>query len=480
MSQINSFEKYSAKVFKMGDLLSMLKDNRKDPDIDIKNIFMGYYYGSALRMKATSAIEEETRKGVLKKRVGDISDDTIGYGLDHLDVESIQKGWYMLAKQAKRNGMLRDSPFHDFIVGVFDGIETTSSYNRHCPRCLTRLVETNKGKKIQYYHKAVVLILAGYDFPIPIGLEMMKSGEGEVDCALRLLKRIIENLGVRFLDIVICDALYCTPDFFDECKKLGIIPGAVLKNNQENLLESALAQKKVNTPVIEIEEDKEKLKLWDFGEVFWDTADQDVRVIWADREVWEKERVGKKKKKKRKKRKKKKSEKGETGETGEMGETGETGETGENKCKNKKEKKEKDKEEGENENENENEMSKSQSRHLQWHWAKKKNVFAFSKDINHLPPEIVYSIGRHRWDIDANIFMDMVKHWHLKHKTLHFENAYENMLSIRLISYLVFMFFFFRHINSRRKKKIKLYIEMAKMLYRSACTNLEPEIILIE
>jgi len=472
MSQINSFEKYSAKVFKMGHFLSMLEDNRKDPDIDIKNIFLGYYYGSALRMKATSTIEEETRDGVLKKRVGDISDDTIGYGLDHLDVESIQKGWYMLARRAKRNGMLRDSPFHDFIVGVFDGIETNSSYNRHCPRCLSRLVETNKGKKIQYYHRAVVLTLVGYDFPIPIGLEMMKKGEDEVKCALRLLKRIIENLGVRFLDIAICDALYCTPGFFDECKKLGILPGAVLKDNQENLLESALAQKKVNTPVIEIEEDKEKLKLWDFGEVFWDTADQDVRVIWADREVWEKEKVGKKGKKKKKK---KKSEKGETGETGE------------NKCKNKKEKKmqkekekekEKDKEEGENENENE--MSKSQSRHLQWHWAKKKNVFAFSKDINHLPPEIVYSIGRHRWDIDANIFMDMVKHWHLKHKTLHFENAYENMLSIRLISYLVFMFFFFRHINSRRKKKIKLYIEMARMLYRSACTNLEPEIILIE
>jgi hypothetical protein len=73
-----------------------------------------------------------------------------------------------------------------------------------------------------------------------------------------------------------------------------ILPGAVLKDNQENLLESALAQKKVTSPVIEIEADEEKLKLWDFGEVFWDTADQDVRVIWADREVWEKERVGKK------------------------------------------------------------------------------------------------------------------------------------------------------------------------------------------
>jgi len=80
-------------------------------------------------MKATSTIEEETRDGVLKKRVGDISDDTIGYGLDHLDVESIQKGWYMLARRAKRNGMLRDSPFHDFIVGVFDGIVTTTDHS---------------------------------------------------------------------------------------------------------------------------------------------------------------------------------------------------------------------------------------------------------------------------------------------------------------------------------------------------------------
>jgi len=294
MSHIRSFEKYSAKVFGLGHFLSLLKDNRKAPDIDIQNIFMGYFLGSALRMKATSTIEEETRDGVLKKRVGDISDDTIGYGLDHLDVESIQKGWYMLARRAKRNGMLRNNPFHDYIVGVFDGIETYSSYSehRHCDRCLSREVETNRGKKIQYYHRVVVLTLVGYDFPIPIGLEMMKKGEDEVNCALRLLKRIVENLGIRFLDIVICDALYCTPNFFKECKKLSIHAGAVLKKNQENLLESARSQKKATKPVLESETDKEKLKLWDFGEVFWDTADQDVRVLWADREVWEKERVG--------------------------------------------------------------------------------------------------------------------------------------------------------------------------------------------
>ena len=92
-----------------------------------------------------------------------------------------------------------------------------------------------KGAKKCEYHRAVVLTLVGYDFPIPIGLEMMKKGEDEVKCALRLLKRIVEKLGVRFFDIAICDALYCTPDFFDECKKLGVIPGAVLKENQEKI-----------------------------------------------------------------------------------------------------------------------------------------------------------------------------------------------------------------------------------------------------
>lgn len=412
MSLIYSFEKYCFKVFRLAAFLGLLEDARKGPDIDIKNIVLGCLYAAALRIKAISAIEEETREGVLKKRIEPISDDTIAYGLEHLVTQSLQLGWYMLAKWAKRNGMLRLNSFHDYIVGVLDGIETYSSYKRHCDNCLTRKVTTKKGEKTQYYHKSVVLTLVGYDFPIPIGLEMIRKGENEVSCGLRLLHRIVENLGKRFLDILIADAFYCTPHFFEECEEMGIIPGAVLKENQENLLESAKAQKKISQPVICQEDDKEKLQLWDMKGILWETADRDVRVIWADREVLERDEY----------------------------------------------------------------ESKT------WKWEKKKKVFVFSETINHLPSKVVYSIGRHRWDIDAKLFMDMVKHWHLKHKTLHFVNAYENMLSIRLISYLPFMFFQVRHINSRRKNqnKIKSYIEMARMLYRSACCHLEPEIILLE
>jgi hypothetical protein len=301
-STISSFEKYTNKVFQLGNHLDLLEDGREDPQISISRIFMAFYYGFSFRLKAIDSIEEESRFGILRHRVGAISDDTLNYGLKHLCPQSLQTLWHMLSKRAKRNGMLRNSPFCDYIVGVMDCIEVYNSYNVECDHCLTRRVQTTQGEKIQYYHRAVVLTIVGFDFPIPIGLEMMEPGEDEVSCGLRLLKRLVSQLGKRFFDILIGDAGYCTPRFFEQCRKLGIIPGAVLKDNQENLLLSAQAQKKSSEPNLQQDGKRERAKVWDLPEVYWYTADKDVRVIYAEREVLEKNYhiVKKKKKKKRK------------------------------------------------------------------------------------------------------------------------------------------------------------------------------------
>ncbi len=418
-SEISSFEGYISKVFHFADNLRLLRDHRDFPSKSMSDIFMSCIYGSTFRLKSIAAIEEETQNGCLSKRVDSLSDDTIQYGLEHLDVKSLQEFWYCLNKRAKRNGMLREGEFAPYIVGVLDCIEVYSSYKRNCPRCLKRLIKTAKGEVIQYYHRVVVMTLVGYDFPIPLGLEFMKPGEGEVECGLRLLKRLVNQLGKRYLDIVIGDAAYCTPRFFKECEKIGFVPGAVLKGNQSDLLQTAIAEKKQRAPVEQWANEEEKLKLWDLPQVIWDTADRDVRVIYAERKVWEK------------------ANKNPNDDGGKKG-----------KCK------------GE--------------------WVNKLRVFAFSKQIDHLSAKLTYSIGIHRWDIDADLFMDVTKHWHLKHKTLHFENAFENILSIRLISYMIFMFFHHRHINARRKDKIKSYIRMARHLYRAACQNLYPEFVMLE
>lgn len=462
ISTISSFEKYSAKVFQIGDLLDLLQDSREDPQISISKIFMAFYYGFSFRLKAIASIEEESGSGILRRRVGTISDDTLKYGLAHLCPESLQALWHMLSKRVKRNGMLRNSPFCDYIVGVLDCIEVYNSYNVECDHCLTRRIETAEGDKIQYYHRAVVLTIVGFDFPIPIGLEMMKPGEDEVSCGLRLLNRLVSHLGKRFFDILIGDAGYCTPRFFEQCRKLGIIPGAVLKDNQENLLESAQAQKKHSEPNLEQDAKGERSKVWDLPDVYWYTADEDVRVIYAEREVLEKNYhiVKKKKKKKRKpptnkplqnkddQKKKAGQEKLSTKDL--IAKTSHL---------DKKERK---------------------RQRAQKKWVKKKRVYVFSKELDRLSLETIYNIGIRRWDIDADLFMDMTQHWHLKHKTLHLENAYENMLRLRLISYMLFMCFFTRLINSRRKNKIHSPLAMARMLYRSACQNLMPEYVLLE
>jgi hypothetical protein len=401
LSLISSFEAYANKVFRLDSILGSLSDERIQPTIPLHSIVKAVFLASAFRIKAISSIELECRLGILKKKIGPMSDDTIGYGLNHLSPDQLRLEMRHLQKVWKRNGMLRNNPFDDWIVGVLDVIEIGSSYERHCPRCLVRHINNDGEEVEQYYHRASVLILVGYEFPIPVDIELMRSGEDEVSCGLRLLKRVVKQLGVRFLNAVIGDAFYCKPYFFSECKRMKIAAGAVLKENQENLLESAEVLKRQSDPIFTKQNKKgEYEKVWELKDVYWATADKDVRVIWAERRVLE--CVGKGKDKKLK-------------------------------------------------------------------LVDKKNIFVFSKEMDALPACIVYQISRQRWKIDASFFQDFTRNWHLKHPTLHFEKALENLLLIKLIAYTIFMFFFFRHINSRRHDKISSFIQMARMLYQSAC-----------
>lgn len=401
MSRIKSFDRYIHKVFNFSTLLTGLRDKRCHPDIQIQKIITALIYGTALRIRAISEIERECRNGFLKKRVGEISDDSFGYGLNHLDIQSLQTGWEMMAKRMKRNGMIRHSRFEGWIVGVFDGIETLKSYSRCCDRCLERDIKLKNGAtKTQYYHRVVVLSLIGFQFPVPLGMELIKPGEGEVECAVRLLKRTVNNLGVRFLDMVIGDALYCTPYFFQGCRETGVEAGAVLKDNQKELLQEAEVWKMRSGPVLCQKTKTEKLHLWDLKQTLWLSAGRDVRVIWAGREQL---------------------------------------------------------------------VTKEEGKVRRQKWESKRNVYAFSTGAaENLDPHTLYQIGRHRWDIDASLFMDLTVNSFLKHPTLHFDNAYENLLTIRMIAFFLIMFFLNHHILSRRKDKNTPVIWLIKKLYVSA------------
>lgn len=92
----------------------------------------------------------------------------------------------------------------------------------------------------EYYHRAVVAHLIGFDLPVVLDIEMLAPGEGEISAAKRLLERLMERYG-RFFDAVVGDALYWEAPLFELCRKHGKRLLAVLKDNNPALLADAQA-----------------------------------------------------------------------------------------------------------------------------------------------------------------------------------------------------------------------------------------------
>jgi hypothetical protein len=85
---------------------------------------------------------------------------------------------------------------------------------------------------VQYHHRIVVVAVVSTPFPIPLGLRFQKNGEGEVACALALLQDLDKQLGRRFLDVLVGDALYMQAPFVKEVERLDLAWAFTLKENQ--------------------------------------------------------------------------------------------------------------------------------------------------------------------------------------------------------------------------------------------------------
>jgi len=95
-----------------------------------------------------------------------------------------------------------------------------SSRQRCCPQCSQRVVQVKKHQVVEYYHRAVVFHLIGFPIALPLDVEMIRPGEGEVTAAKRFLTRVLRSYG-RFFDVILADALYCEAPFFNFCLSHG-------------------------------------------------------------------------------------------------------------------------------------------------------------------------------------------------------------------------------------------------------------------
>ena len=112
------FETYLDKVFGFSDLVSALREGRQFPQHPWKKVFDTVFLGAAMQIPSLLQVEAECRDGALAKRIGPISDDTLGYALERQSPEPVFALSCEIARRLKRNGVLRPDWSRSLVVAA--------------------------------------------------------------------------------------------------------------------------------------------------------------------------------------------------------------------------------------------------------------------------------------------------------------------------------------------------------------------------
>ena len=400
------FESYLDKVFGFSQLVSALPEGRQFPQHPWKKVFDAVFLSAAMQIPSGLQIEAECRGGALAKRIGPISDDTLGYALQRQSPEPVFALGCEIAGRLKRNGVLRSEWSRGLVVGAVDGIEICSSFVRCCDACMERDVEHKVNgaiqTDIQYYHRIVVVAVVSSPFPIPLGLRFQKNGEGEVSCALALLQDLVGQLGRRFLDLLVGDALYLQAPFVKQVEDLGLDWAFTLKENQPDLLGEAERFTQTDPGGVASESDQE-LRWWHLPQVDWPVADRLVRVVKTVRV------------------------------------------------------------------ENQRRVVVSQQDHQRTKIKKAAaregtNFFATNFQLGSIPPLFIHQLAGGRWRIDTEVFQTLTTDCHLKHPAVHQSTALVVLTMIRLLAFTLSLVFYQRQVRSHARRRCETFHELAKRI----------------
>jgi hypothetical protein len=172
------------------------------------------------------------------------------------------------------------------------GMSFFPSRHRCCQACSQRKIKLHGQEVIEYYHRGVICHLVGFDIAVPLDVELIRPGEGEIVAAKRLLERMLQRYG-RFIDGVIGDALYFEAPFFNFCIDHGKHVIAVIKGDQRALLQDAQGLFAQIKPGL-WDEPRRLTQFWD-AEGFSSAEGVKVplRVLHAYETITQRERFGK-------------------------------------------------------------------------------------------------------------------------------------------------------------------------------------------
>lgn len=386
-----------------------MPDGRLYPYHPGKKIFDAVFLGAACQFRSMHRIETECQRGgVLSKRIGPLSENALAYALERYDSQAVFRLGCQVARQLKRNGVFCSEWSRGLVVAAVDGIEICSSFARFCDHCMerkvTHLVGGEPREEIQYYHRICAVTVVSSAFPIPLGIRFQKNGENEVACSLDLLRELREELGSRFLDVLVADALYLQAPFVKEIEGLGLEWVINLKENQPELLTES--ERVISTVAAEKMDEHPELRLWHAPEIYWPVADRTLRVVKTVRQQAVKHlRV----------------QRDEQGEKRAVKEA----------------------------------VVKPST-----------NFYASNLELGSVPAVFIHQLGRSRWIIDTTVFQTMTTDTHLKRPSVHQDRgkALIVLTMIRVLAYTLTLAFFFRQVRSHFRNCSLGFCDLAQKL----------------
>jgi len=161
--KLHQFEKYAHHVFALPDLLGSLRDKRRRPKIPTFDVVNRLFHTALLRIPSINALEGDLKEADFQKLIGRqptpevkaFSADVVANVLDKLELDGLRDANEEVIHKAERNKAFRDG-YGALRCVAIDGWQPFASYDRHCPRCLTRKVKRKRGGQTeeveQYYH----------------------------------------------------------------------------------------------------------------------------------------------------------------------------------------------------------------------------------------------------------------------------------------------------------------------------------------
>lgn len=262
----------------MSRLLGGVTDSRVQPVIKTPAIFGSAVIMMATRIGSLNSLEQDRGNGFWRRWLGRElpSADTMGRVFSQINLHDIRFCIHYVYTRLKRNKAVKRA--HGFNVLIIDGHESSSSYLRCCRGCLERKIHTQEGDRIQYYHRNVIAMLSGQDFPVLLDVEEQRKGEDEVTAAFRLMERVLKNYP-RAFDVVVVDGLYLRASFFKLLLDHGKDIIAVLKDERRDLLEDARGLFESEDSVVKVSGNTRR-EMWDIENFSsWESLNRKARVV---------------------------------------------------------------------------------------------------------------------------------------------------------------------------------------------------------